>query len=239
MQQLLLSPPNPQLPHTTFSGYKEQMILLFFSLGSIALSVHYHPPASVKTISCSLCKHLSECWMRSPPAPCQVDDLRCCSNINISSLMAPYLVNYFRSITRLFCNISFWLLLWEPKRTPHPSVLFFNHHSASGGLPSRKGSPLPGLPPNPSAACPSARHAAHSPVLPTTCRSTPCHSSPLSCGNIRHHCQPVPACVAKITLSRTLGVHVTSVAISVFNVWSCDDRQAPFRRWSLLYKIPW
>lgn len=133
----------------------------------------------------------------------------------------------------------FWLLLWEPKRTPHPSVLFFNHHSASGGLPSRKGSPLPGLPPNPSAACPSARHAAHSPVLPTTCRSTPCHSSPLSCGNIRHHCQPVPACVAKITLSRTLGVQVTSVAISVFNVWSCDDRQAPFRRWSLPYKFPW
>lgn len=94
---------------------------------------------------------------------------------------------------------------YETLSTPHPSLLFFNHHSASGRLPSRKGSPLPGLPPNPSTACPPALRAAHSPVSPTTCRSAPCHSSPLSCGNIRHRCQSVPASVAKITLSRTLG----------------------------------
>lgn len=63
-------------------------------------------------------------------------------------------------------HLFFWLFLWEPKNPPHPPVLFFNHHSASGRLPSRKGSPLPGLPSNPSAACPSALHAAHSPVCP-------------------------------------------------------------------------
>ena len=44
------------------------------------------------------------------------------------------------------------------------------------------------------------------PHTPRSCRSIPCHSSRPSCGNIRHHWQPVPACVAKIILSGTLGV---------------------------------
>lgn len=99
----------PQPPTTAHYLFKLQRANDFavFSLGSIALIIHYHPPASVKTISCSLCKHLSECWIRSSPAPCQVDDPRCCSNTNTSGLMAPYLFDYFRSITRPFCNISF------------------------------------------------------------------------------------------------------------------------------------
>lgn len=146
-------------------------------------------------------KHLSECWFQPP-----------LTSYRSSNLKAWFLVNC--SVSHLF-------------HTPHPSVLFFNHHSASGRLPSRKGSPLPGLPPNPSAACPSAPCAAHSPVLPTTCRSAPCHSSLLYCGNIRHHCQPLPACVAKIILSRTLvGAGDVSSYQHVY-VWSCRDRQAP------------
>lgn len=149
----------------------------------------------------------------------------CCSYINNSTIMTsyPYLFPF-----RLFCVRSatflFGSLDENPSNLPTLKFLFFNHHSASGRLPSRKGRPLPGLPPNLSAACLSALHAAHSTVLPTTCCPTPCHSS---CGNIGYHFQPVPAWVAKITLSRTLGVHVTSVAISVFNAWSCCDRQAP------------
>lgn len=154
-----------------------------------------------------VCKHLSECWIQSPHVPCQVDDLCCCSNINISRFTAPYLLNYFLIHLSVLQHF-FWLLLWVHKHTPHPLVLFFNHHSASGRLPSRKGSPLPDLPPNPSAGCPSSLYAAHSPLLPTTCHPTPCQSPPLCCGNIQHHCQP--ACVAKIILSRTLGVQVTS-----------------------------
>lgn len=66
---------------------------------------------------------------------------------------------------------------------------------------------------------------------PQSCppRAAPlCHSSPLSCGNIWHQCQPVHECVARISISRTFGLKVTSVAVRVFNVWSCGDRPAPF-----------
>lgn len=135
----------------------------------------------------------------------------------------PHTLSSFLFTHRSVPQHFFWLILLAPKHSAQLWVLFFNHHSASGRLPSRKGSPLLGLPPNPSAACPSAFHAAHSPVLPTTCHSAPCHSS-LNCGNIQHHCQSVAACVSKITLSRTLD-DVSSYQC----IWCepCNDRQAP------------
>lgn len=144
----------------------------------------------------------------------------------------PYSVSSFLFIRRSVLQHFFWLILLESKHSPHLWVLFFNHHSASGRLPSRKGSPLLGLPPNPSAACPSAFHAAHSPVLPTTCHSTPCHS-PLNCGNIQHHCQSVPACVSKITLSRTLD----DVGSYVHLIWTPQWETGTFRHWSLWWNF--
>lgn len=48
----------------------------------------------------------------------------------------------------------------------------------------------------------------------------------------------MPACVSKITLSRTLGAQVISVAISMFSMWSDDRRTistSTLREWSFVF----
>lgn len=192
----------------------------------MALNVRYHPSRfSEETIIFS-----SQAYVLNVGFDQVVFSARFTTFAAVHTPVFPALWFYSEILFSVLLNI-FWLLLWTPEPTPHCSVLVFNHHTASGRLPSRKGSPLPGLPPNPSAACPSALPAAHSPVLPTTCRSTPCHSSLMCCGNIRPQCRSVPACVAKITLSGTLWVLMTS---------ACDPATtATFWRLSFQYKCPW
>lgn len=123
--------------------------------------------------------------------------------ITVITTSAFKLANYmFSSYLLYVCSAAFPLAAFTRAGALSPPFIFFNHHTASSRPASRKGSPLPGLLPNPSAACLSAFRAAHSPVLPTTCHSTSCHSSLLSWGNIRHH--SVSAGVSRITLSRAL-----------------------------------
>lgn len=76
----------------------------------------------------------------------------------------------------------------------------------------------------------SMRHTP--PVSPAPCRSTPCHSSGLSCGNIQHHCQSVSACVSKITLSRTPS-DVSSLSLHLM----CDSRLTDTHLWTLISQI--
>lgn len=84
-----------------------------------------------------------------------------------------------------------------------PFIIFFNHHTASGRLPSRKGSPSTGLLPNPSAACLSALRTARSPSL---AHYVPLHFLSLFSAELWKHptSLSVSVRVSRITLCRAL-----------------------------------
>lgn len=137
-------------------------------------------------------------------------------------MTAPSLLRFFFffcSSTRLFCNISFGCF-YESLSTLSTLQFYFlitTVHQAGFHLERAALCQTYNLIHQRPVRQLFMRHTP--PVSPAPCRSTPCHSSGLSCGNIQHHCQSVSACVSKITLSRTPS-DVSSLSLHLM----CDSR---------------
>lgn len=122
---------------------------------------------------------------------------------------------------------------------PTLQFYFFNHHIASGRLPSRIGSPLlPDSQPNPSAARSSAHRAAR---LPGLTHPMPLWFLSLSWAELWKHPTSVPVsvcmCVSKITLSRP----PSDVSRPPPHLM-CDTKLTDehlFGHWFLKRKYPW
>lgn len=186
--------------YTSFLGYKEQTIKLFTSLGFVCTLLRL-------LWGTFLFKHPSQCWIGSPsvlPGWWPVLLLLLLDPV-FSSLMAPYPLPLFCSVMRLLSSVSFSCFYESLSTLPTLQfyILITTVHQAGFHLER--------------AALCQAYHlihqqpvrqplcAAHSPVLATTCSPTPCHSSPLCCGNIRDPCQPVPRVLPKQPYLRQLG----------------------------------
>lgn len=195
MQQLMLTPQPPlppPPPHATFLGYKEQMISLFSTW--------------LDSTKCTVSSHcFSSSVLGSPPALCQVEDP--CWVLRQHSQAASALLCFYFAQSH-FCSALFPLVVlikgWTPSPTFSFSFLITTLHQTGFQLERAALCQAYHLIHQRPACQLSVLHTPRS--LPTTCRFAPCHfPPPLCCGNIQHHCQPVTASVAKITLSRMLG----------------------------------
>lgn len=211
-------------PHITFLGYKEQTIKLFTSLGSVYALIR---PLRGKF----LFKHPSQCWIGSPLVlPGWWPMLLPLLHRVFSSLVAPYPLALFCSIMRLLSSISFSCFYQSLSIVPALQfyILITTVHQAGFHLER-------------AVLCQAyhlihQRHVRQPPLsctLPSLGHHVQPHSLSLSSTVLWKHPRSLPACslcVAKTTLSKIVGMQVTSVLISMFNVWSCRDRQPPVRQ---------
>lgn len=209
--------------YTTFLGYKEQTIKLFTSLGSVYTLIRL-------LWGKFLFKHPSQCWIGSPPVlPGWWPVLLLLLHQVFSSLMAPYPLPLFCSVMRLLSSVSFSCFYESLSTLPTLQfyILITTVHQAGFHLER--------------AALCQAYHLIHQrPVRqPPLCCTLPSlghhvqpHSLSLFSAVLWKHPRSLPACsscVAKTTLSKTVGMQATLVLISTFNVWSYRDRQPPAR----------
>lgn len=167
----------------------------------------------MKILSCFLCKPVYECWIRSSPVRCQVDNLPLQhQHFWLSGSISS---EVFCSITRLFRNISFGCFYESLSTLPTLQFYFLITTLHQAGFHLER------------ATLCQAYHLIHQqPVrqlsvlhTPQSCppRAIPLLVTLLRCA-VETSDISASLRVAKITLSRTPGLQVTSVAISMFNV---------------------